>query len=30
VFALGFVLEQFQRNLRDLLRRTREAQSTDT
>ena len=30
VFALGFVLEQFQRNLRDLLSRTREAQSTDT
>jgi hypothetical protein len=27
VFALGFVLEQFQRNLGDLLSRTREAQS---
>ena len=30
VFALGFVLEQFQRNLKDLLSRTREAQSADT
>jgi hypothetical protein len=30
VFALGFVLEQFQRNLRDLLSRTREAQGADT
>jgi len=29
VFALGFVLEQFQRNLGDLLSRTREAQSAD-
>jgi uncharacterized membrane protein YccC len=29
VFALGFVLEQFQRNLRDLLSRTREAQSAE-
>src|SRR3954453_2979462 len=29
VFALGFVLEQFRRNLGDLLSRTREAQSAD-
>ena len=30
VFALGFVTEQFQRNLKDLLSRTREAQGADT
>jgi len=29
VFALGFVLEQFQCNLRDLLGRTREAQNAE-